>query len=222
MVTENIAIGKRLKAFRELTKTKMPAISAATGITIRNLYNWENGTQPSNAADYLRLKFYLDKMEGKQDEDIKQIEIHKTDTLRLPLNRSRVAIPQTDGTKSIGTVMHANNEPELIVGRIDAPILGHLEGLVEVRGDSMAPTFPNGSFIAIRRMNDFRILNWGSHYYIIDINGYGRIRKVYQGDSDGCPLLHCDNSNDDLYPPMQMQWDQILAILDIPVRMIKS
>ena len=217
MVVPLIDILEQLKSFRQLTKIKMPAIAAASGVKVHTLYMWQKGANKSgNIEDYYKLKLFLDKMEWIISEN------KITSNIRLPLNPKMSAIYQINDFTPTGTLIMSNGKAELVAGRIHAPLLGHIEGLIEVKGDSMAPTFPNGSFIGIKRMNDYRILNWGFHYYIIDINGYGRIRKVYQGDSDGCLLLHCDNTNHDLYPPIQMQWHQILAILDIPVRMIKS
>ena len=55
-----------------------------------------------------------------------------------------------------------------LVDRINAPFLGKGEGVIEVIGDSMAPTFINGCRIVIIRLNVYRILEWGKCYYIID------------------------------------------------------
>ena len=208
-------IGQRLKAFREQTKIKMPAIAALTGIAKETLYKWEKGTKPSDINDYFRLKSYLDKMENKLEEEQLEIEYRKPATIRLPLNRNLVPIPQTDGKAAAGTILFSNDEPELIVDRINAPFLGPVEGIVEVSGESMSPTFTNGCRVAISRLNNYRILDWGWYYYIIDKNWQGYVRRVYPGETENSLCLLSDNPNQDKFPPIQREWEHIEAIFRV-------
>jgi phage repressor protein C with HTH and peptisase S24 domain len=214
-------IGQRLKAFREKTKIKMPAIAVLTGIAKETLYKWEKGTKPSDINDYFRLKAYLDKMENKLEEEQLELENQKPATLRLPLNTNRLPVPQTDGKAAAGTVTFFNDEPELIVDRINAPFLGTVEGVVEVTGESMAPTFANGCRVVLIRLNDYRILDWGLYYYIIDKNWQGSVRRVYQGDTESSLRLETDNPNQDKFPPIQREWEHIEAIFRVIAGILK-
>jgi phage repressor protein C with HTH and peptisase S24 domain len=214
-------IGQRLKAFREKTKIKMPAIATLTGIAKETLYKWEKGTKPSDINDYFRLKTYLDKMENKLEEEQLELENQKPATLRLPLNVDRLPVPQTDGKAAAGTITFFNSEPELIVDRINAPFLGTVEGVVEVTGESMAPTFANGCRVVLIRLNNYRILDWGLYYYIIDKNWQGSVRRVYQGETEGSLRLESDNPNQDKFPPIQRQWDHIEAIFRVIAGILK-
>lgn len=208
-------IGQRLKAFRERSNIKMPAISIETGIAKETLYKWEKGTKPSDFNDLLRLKAYLDKMENKLDEEQLDLENQKPATLRLPFNRNRSPVPQTDGKAAAGTVTFFENEPELIVDRINAPFLGSAEGVIEITGESMEPIFHNGCRIAITRLNDYRILHWGSYYYIIDKNWDGILRRVYPGETASSIRLVSDNPDQDKFPPLQCHWENIVAIFRV-------
>lgn len=214
-------IGKRLKDFREKSKIKMPAIATATGIAKETLYKWEKGTKPSNINEYFRLKSYLDKMENILEEEQLKLEYQKPATLRLPFNRNRLPVPQTEGKAAAGTVTFVDNEPELIVDRINAPFLGTGEGVIEVMGESMAPTFINGCRVVIIRLNDYRILNWGHYYYIIDKNWQGTVRRIYQGDIPNTIRLVSDSPHQEKYPPVQLQWDHIQAIFKIVALILK-
>jgi len=208
-------IGERLKAFREKSKIKMPAIATLTGIAKETLYKWEKGTKPSNVNDYFQLKAYLDKMENQLDEEHLEAEYQKPATLRLPLDRNRLPVPQTEGKASSGTITFFNDEPELIVDRINAPFLGPVEGAVEVSGESMDPTFTSGCRVVIIRLNNYRILDWGFHYYIIDKNWMGSVRRIYEGQTESSLRLVSDHPNQDKFPPVQRQWDHIEAIFRI-------
>lgn len=208
-------LAQRLKAFRERTKIKMPAIALLTGIAKETLYKWEKGTKPSDINDYFKLKAYLDEMENKLSEEQLELESQKPATLRLPLNINLLPTPQTDGKSASGTISFHNNEPELIVDRINAPFLGPVDGVIEVTGESMAPTFGNGCRVGIIRLNNSKILNWGLHYYIIDKNWQGIVRRVYQGDTINSVLLVSDHPNQELFPPIHREWDQIEAVFKI-------
>lgn len=199
----------------------MPAIATYTGIAKETLYKWEKGTKPSDINDYFRLKAYLDKMENKLEEEQLELEYQKPATLRLPLNHNRLPVPQTDGKAAAGTVTFHNDEPELIVDRINAPFLGTVEGVVEVTGESMAPTFSNGCRVGIIRLHNYRILDWGLYYYIIDKNWQGSVRRIYQGETESSLCLVADNPNQDKFPPIQRQWDHIEAIFRVTAGILK-
>jgi phage repressor protein C with HTH and peptisase S24 domain len=214
-------IGLRLKAFREKTKTKMPAIATLTGIAKETLYKWEKGTRPRDINDYFKLKSYLDKMENKLDEEQLELENQKPATLRLPFNRSRVPVPQTDGKAAAGTVTFFDNEPELIVDRINAPFLGVVEGVIEITGESMEPLFRSGCRIAIIRLNNYRLLYWGSYYYIINKNWDGIVRRVYPGETENSIQLVSDNPNQEQFPPIQCEWENIVAIFRVTACIVR-
>lgn len=206
-------IGKRLREFRERSNIKMPAIAASTGIAKETLYKWERGTRPSDINEYLKLKAYLDKMEDKVEEDVLGFEARKPATLRLPLNTNRLPVPQADGKAVAGTIVFSNNEPELIVYRVNAPFLGLAEGVIPVFDESMAPLFRNGCGVAIVRLKFMQQLHWGYHYYIIDKNWHGIVRRIYPGEEGNDIKLVSDNP--DQYPPFQRSWDQITAVFRI-------
>ena len=215
-------IGTRLREFRIRSDISMPAIASATGISKETLYKWEKGTRPSNIDDYYKLKIYLDKAESKLEEEAFELEAQKQSTLKLPLSNTRPAVPQTDGKATSGTVILTNDGPELIVERINAPFLGHVDGVIEVTGESMAPTFSNGCRVGILRLNDIRILNWGLCYFIIDNNWQGIVRRLYQGETTDSLLLVSDHPNQKLFPPIIRQWEQIKAVFNIVASFIKQ
>jgi phage repressor protein C with HTH and peptisase S24 domain len=216
-----INIGQRLKEFRERSNTKMPSIAAITGIKKETLYKWEKGTKPSDINDYFKLKAHLDLMENKLEDEIIEFENKKPSTLRLPLNHRKAATPQTDGKVAAGTVIFFENEPELIVDRINAPFLGLVEGAIEVTGSSMEPTFPNGCRVIITRLNNIRVLDNGKYYLIIDTNWQGIIRRVYQGNKENSFRLVSDNPDQLKYPPIERSLDQIEAIFLVGASIIK-
>ena len=199
----------------------MPAIARATGIAKETLYKWEKGTKPGNIEDFYKLKVYLDKMEGKLEDETFELEKHKPATIRLPLKNIRSAAVQADGKAASGTVIFTNNEPELIVDRINAPFLGVADGVIEVTGHSMEPTFCNGCRVVITRLWENRTLTSGLYYYIVDSNWQGIVRKVYMKEKEKWIRLVSDNPDQLKYPPMERSMDQIEAIFKVSAAIIK-
>ncbi|WP_205514317.1 S24 family peptidase [Longitalea arenae] len=199
----------------------MPAIAASTGITKGTLYKWEKGTRPSNLEEYSKLKWYLDAMENKLEIERLDQEDKKPATLRLPLKSGKPASPQVDGKAAAGTIVITDNEPELIVDRITAPFLGPAEGVVEVVGQSMEPTYINGCRIVISRLKDYRNLHWGLYYYIIDTNWHAIVRRVYEAGNQNSLRLVADNPDQLRYPPIEISMDQIEAIFKVNAAIIK-
>ncbi|MBO9203361.1 MULTISPECIES: XRE family transcriptional regulator [Niastella] len=214
-------IGIRLREYRSRSNTKMPAIASSTGIAKETLYKWEKGTKPSSIEEYYKLKGYLDKMEVSLDEETFELVKQHPATLRIPLTSSGPAIPQSDGKAASGTVIFSNNEPELIVDRINAPCLGTVEGSIEVIGNSMEPTFYNGSRIAITRLSDIQSLIPGQYYYVIDTNWQGIVRRVYPGEKENSIRLVADNPDQLRHPPIEKGLDHIAAIFKVGAALIK-
>jgi phage repressor protein C with HTH and peptisase S24 domain len=208
-------IGARLKAYREKSMVKMPEIEAVTGISKETLYKWEKGTKPRNAVEYLALKSYLDKMELSLEDERFLSENQKPATLRLPLNPNRTPRPQKSGKEAAGTIIIADNEPELIVDRINAPVLGHIEGIVEVTGESMEPTLKNGCRVVITRLEYPYTLLWGNCYFIVDHNLATYVRRIYAGNDQNSIRLLADFNDQSKYPPIELKRNQILAIFMI-------
>lgn len=208
-------IGTRLKKYRERLHIKMPVIALATGIAKETLYKWEKGTKPSDINDFFILKMYLEKMEFEADTEEFELETRKPATLRLPFNPDKPAIPQLDGKVSSGTVIFTDNEPELIVDRINAPFLGQVGGAVEVTGESMEPTLKNGYRVVINRLQDAQILNWGDYYLIIDNNLHSTVKRIYQGTAKGTIVLASDNPDKLRFPPIERSMNEITAIFKV-------
>jgi hypothetical protein len=160
----------------------------------------------------------------KSEEDLLQKKSRKPTTLRLPLNSTRDPIAQTDDSIAAGTVILKHDEPELIVEQLFAPCLGNIDGMVEVIGDSMLPVFPNGSRIAISRLNNVQVLVWGRCYYLIDKNFQGALKMIHPADQGYLNSIKLVSTHPDqkLYPPFHRSWDELVAIFKIIACIIKQ
>ena len=105
---------------------------------------------------------------------------------------------------------------ELLYDRI-----GPIDDMIEIIGDSMIPTFKPGSLAMISKMPYPDILMWSEYYYIVDTNGQGRVRRVYESNIQNCIKLVTDHPDQDKYPPISIGWNAIKAIYIVRAGIVK-
>ena len=219
-------IGRRLKEFRKRKNIKMPAIAEATGISKENLYKWEKGTKPSDFDQLQTLIEYINNTDNAPDqvaEDPKLIKKTKPSSTTfltgIFLSQDEESVLLYDNNAAPGNVIIINKQPILVASRIDAPVIGDVDGVIPVTGDSMEPRFRSGNFIAIKKLRFTRIINAGSFYYIIDKNNIGLIRRVRPAGEPNSIILISENGKD--YPEITRRMDEILAIFSIEAVIFK-
>ena len=135
------------------------------------------------------------------------------------LSQDEESVLLYDNNTAPGNVIIINKQPVLVASRIDAPVIGDVDGVIPVTGDSMEPRFKSGNFIAIKKLRFTRIINAGSFYYIVDKNHIGLIRRVRPAGETNSIILIAENGND--YPETTRRMDEILAIFSIEAVIFK-
>ena len=79
---------------------------------------------------------------------------------------------------------------------------------ITVSGDSMAPEYPNGSIIFIKRINERVFINWGNVYLLDTCNGI-IVKKVFP--TEEAAVLQCVSINSN-YPPFTVNMADIYGI----------
>lgn len=221
-------IGKRLKEFRKRNHIKMPAIEEATGISKENLYKWEKGTKPSDFDQFKALVEYMEKVDNAPDqvaEDQRLLSTKKakpssaTFLTGIFLTQDEEPVLLHDSNAAPGSIIVINKQPILVASRIDAPVIGEVDGVVPVTGDSMEPKFRSGNWIAIKKLRYTRIINAGHFYYVVDKNHTGLIRRLRPGGEANSMVLIAENGKD--YPETIRKMDEILAIFSIEAVIFK-
>jgi transcriptional regulator with XRE-family HTH domain len=220
-------IGKRLKEFRKRKNIKMPAIAAATGISKENLYKWEKGTKPSDFDQLQLLIEYINNMDNAPDQVVEDPKYNNkkanpsatTFLTGIFLAQDEESLLLYDNNAAPGNVIIINKQPILVASRIDAPVIGDVDGVIPVTGDSMEPRFRSGNLIAIKKLRFTRIINAGFFYYLVDKNHTGLIRRVRPAGETNSIILTAENGKD--YPEITRKMDEILAIFSIEAVIFK-
>ena len=82
------------------------------------------------------------------------------------------------GSLSDFTVSVKDSDCEKVV----SPVKG-ADFAIQVTGDSMAPEYPSGSVILIKKINESAFIEWGKAY----MGNYSRIARYSQGDDSSRP-----------------------------------
>lgn len=220
-------IGKRLKEFRKRKNIKMPALAAATGISKENLYKWEKGTKPSDFDQLKILIEYIEKMDNAPDQVVEEPKLINTKKGKpattfltgIFLSQDEESLLLFDNNTAPGNVIVINKQPILVAARIDAPVIGEVDGVIPVTGESMEPRFRSGNWIAIKKLRFTKIINAGFFYYIVDKNHTGLIRRVRPAPENNSIILTAENEKD--YPEITRKMDEILAIFSIEAVIFK-
>lgn len=184
---------KKIRKKLHLTQSELADLC---GVSIRTVQNWENGgTIPTSM---LRL---LEKIE-EEGEIISPIY---TDTNTdadpehivplLPISAIGGSLTGFDPSVSISDCE-----------RILSPING-ADFAIEVYGDSMAPEYPSGARILIKRIDMEAFIEWGKVYVLATTNGTV-IKEVFP---HGEEAVECRSVNA-TYPPFFIRYKDIHAM----------
>lgn len=87
-------------------------------------------------------------------------------------------------------------ECEMIV----SPITG-ADFAITVSGDSMAPEYPNGSHVFVKKINERAFIDWGKAYVLDTCNG--KVIKILTPSDQGEGFVRCMSLNEDpKYAPL--------------------
>lgn len=99
--------------------------------------------------------------------------------------------------------------------RITSPIKG-AQYAITVSGDSMAPDYPSGCTVLIKKVDESLFLEWGKVYVLDTPNGIV-IKRLMPGDADG--VVSCISVNEK-YPPFEVNLASTFGIYKVLMRMI--
>ena len=98
--------------------------------------------------------------------------------------------------------------------RITSPVRG-AELAFEVTGDSMAPGFPAGTRVLLKKVKS--VIAWGEVHVIDTVDG-PVLKRIDQGGTDGVFILRSDNP---AYQPIVVSREEIRGVWRVLLRMIQ-
>lgn len=199
-----------IKKIREQKKLTQDELSEISGIKKRSLVDYEN---------------------EKQDISLSKLQIIATalnvtviELLGIEKEQEYHLIPLFDGvvTASMtGTDLSSQTEA---VEKVNAgDWFRDATAAMRVHGDSMYPDYHSGSIVAMREVNNKRLVVYGQDY-LIETSEYRVLKKIYPSENKECWLLCSTNSEiwetgplagKLMHPPQDVLIDDIVKIYQI-------
>lgn len=93
--------------------------------------------------------------------------------------------------------------------KVVSPIRG-ADFAMPISGDSMAPEYPNGSQIFIKKINEKAFIEWGKVYVLDTCNGVV-VKVLVPSQKDG--YVRCVSINTDpIFAPFEVAWEDIHGV----------
>lgn len=93
--------------------------------------------------------------------------------------------------------------------RVISPING-ADFAITVSGDSMAPEYPSGSHVIIKKINERAFIDWGRTYVLDTCNGVV-IKRLMPADNGNASKVKCVSINP-AYPPFEVSLQDVYGI----------
>ena len=93
--------------------------------------------------------------------------------------------------------------------RVISPIKG-ADFAITVSGDSMAPEYPSGSQIIIKKINEQAFIDWGKVYVLDTCNGVV-IKRLMPADNGDASKVKCVSINP-AYPPFEVNLQDVYGV----------
>lgn len=102
---------------------------------------------------------------------------------------------------------------------IASPIEG-VDLAITITGDSMAPEYPNGSIVLIKKINEQAFIEWGKAYVLDTRNGI--VVKLLVPSEDKNSVRCVSINRDPIYAPFDISGDDIFGIYAVKVCMSRK
>lgn len=106
-------------------------------------------------------------------------------------------------------------EPGVALQNCEAIIspVKNIDFAITVYGESMAPEYPSGSRILIKKINPDIFINWGKVYVLDTPNGV-IVKEIHESEKEGCVSCHSINP-DPKFKPFDVPMDEIYGMYQV-------
>lgn len=155
------------------------------------------------------LKFYTDLSriwlltgEGEMLINNETLPEQTHDTYRIPL----LPISAQGGAFNDFVVSVQESECERVISPIK-----NADFAISIQGDSMAPEYPSGSQVLIKRINERAFIEWGKTYVLDTCNG-SVVKNLYPADDPNKVI--CKSINPD-FPPFEVSLSDVYGVYKV-------
>lgn len=168
-------------------------ISKETGVSQSTIGRILKGFSFNPSTEKILMDYLL--QFSSNDESTKEL----VNTERKITNNNEKGVPyyeNIDGTASITTSF--SDYPETPAFYIDYEHFNDCSAYIQVVGDSMYPAYCSGEIIAVKRIMNFDVIQWGEAYFVItnsDANDMKTIKQLHFHEDYDKIILRSSNPN---------------------------
>lgn len=202
-------IGKELRKYFESQGIKQTEVAQRLGVKppyITKIFSDEREIGKNQIEKWITQfgfnKVWLLTGEGEMLINNETLPEQTHNTYRVPL----LPISAQGGAFNDFVVSVQESECERIV----SPIKG-ADFAISIQGDSMAPEYPSGSQVLIKRINERAFIEWGKTYVLDTCNG-SVIKNLYPSDDSNKVI--CKSVNPD-FPPFEVSLSDVYGVYKV-------
>lgn len=190
-----------VKKIRRVLGVSQKKLAEMVGVSEKTIQNWEYGNTIPKSKHVILRKLI--------DEDIAMLESQPVyaggEDFEEPTYVPLLPISAQGGSLNDFVVSVKDSDCE----RVISPIKG-ADFAMTVAGDSMAPEYPSGSQILIKRINEKAFIDWGKVYVLDTCNG-SVIKRIFPSDDKDPKKVKCVSINPD-YPPFEVSFEDVFGV----------
>lgn len=202
---------ERVKELRALLGLTQKELAEKIGVSLKTITNYETGGVIPDSKQQLLLS--LKKEASKittieETPEIKAVSKDMTMTKLIPL----LPISAQGGSLDEFVMSVKEKNCEKIISPIKEATFA-----ITIAGDSMAPEYPSGSQVLIKRIDEEAFIEWGRVYVLDTCNGVV-VKRIIPSEQEDCIKCVSDN-NALIYAPFDVRKTDIYGIYRVMLSM---
>lgn len=202
-------IGRELREYFENQGVKQAEVARRIGVKpqyITKVFSNEREIGKSQIEKWVTQfgfnKVWLLTGEGEMLINNETLPEQTHDTYRIPL----LPISAQGGAFNDFVVSVQESECERVISPIK-----NADFAISIQGDSMAPEYPSGSQVLIKRINERAFIEWGKTYVLDTCNG-SVVKNLYPADDPNKVI--CKSINPD-FPPFKVSLSDVYGVYKV-------
>ncbi|WP_315397140.1 S24 family peptidase [Hoylesella nanceiensis] len=202
-------IGRELREYFENQGVKQAEVARRIGVKpqyITKVFSNEREIGKSQIEKWVTQfgfnKVWLLTGEGEMLINNETLPEQTHDTYRIPL----LPISAQGGAFNDFVVSVQESECERVISPIK-----NADFAISIQGDSMAPEYPSGSQVLIKRINERAFIEWGKTYVLDTCNG-SVVKNLYPADDPNKVI--CKSINPD-FPPFEVSLSDVYGVYKV-------
>lgn len=166
--------GKEIKLIRKKLGLTQQQFAEKLNYSLSTVQKWENGAREIDEFNAGVIKQFENEISNIHQKTAQSINLEN----KVIEHRGVPYFDNIDGTATITTSF--SDYPETPAFYIDYEHFNDCDAYIQVVGDSMYPAYSSGEIIAVKRIMNFDVIQWGEVYFVVTNGNANDMKTVKQ------------------------------------------